>query len=163
MEINNKNNLYNKRGFTLVELLAVIVVLAVVMLIAINSILPQIDNARKNAFGIEVLGLADSAEQYVLEQQLTNTSFIVPAAGKCVTLTTLASKGLSDLKTEDYHGYVLVQRTGEGKYKYTVHLAKENGYYVDGVDGNTSVSTDAVKEDASKFASMESGCTTPFD
>ena len=41
---------YNKKGFTLVELLAVIVVLAIIALITIPVTLNIIENARKGAF-----------------------------------------------------------------------------------------------------------------
>ena len=36
-------NINNNHGFTLVELLAVIVVLAIVMLVAVQSVLPQME------------------------------------------------------------------------------------------------------------------------
>ena len=39
-----------KNGFTLVELLAVIVVLAIIMIIAIPSVLDVMNTARKKAF-----------------------------------------------------------------------------------------------------------------
>ena len=39
----------NKKGFTLVELLAVIVVLAIIILIAMPSVMSAMDKARRNA------------------------------------------------------------------------------------------------------------------
>ena len=39
-----------KKGFTLVELLAVIVILAVLILIAVTAVLPQMKKSRENAF-----------------------------------------------------------------------------------------------------------------
>ena len=45
----------NKRGFTLVELLAVIVILAVVILIAVTAVVPRMNNAKKKAFIDEAL------------------------------------------------------------------------------------------------------------
>ena len=44
----------NKRGFTLVELLAVIVILAIILAIAIPSITNIISNATQNAFSSDV-------------------------------------------------------------------------------------------------------------
>lgn len=144
----NYKNMYDKRGFTLVELLAVIVVLAVVMLIAINSILPQIDKARKNAFGIEALSFADAAEQYVLENQLTNSDFVIaPGAEKCIKASTLIGKGLLDMDDTKYGGYVEISRNTEGLYQYTVNLYKSNGFYIEGHDGKKEVDPSNVKED----------------
>ena len=44
-----------KNGFTLVELLAVIVILAVVILIAVTAVIPRMNNAKKSAFLDEAL------------------------------------------------------------------------------------------------------------
>ena len=47
--------LKNKKGFTLVELLAVIVILAVIILIAVTAVIPRMNNAKKKAFFDEAL------------------------------------------------------------------------------------------------------------
>ena len=52
----------NKKGFTLVEILAVIAILAVVMLIAFASIQPITERVRKAAFLDEVKMLYKSAQ-----------------------------------------------------------------------------------------------------
>ena len=49
-----------KNGFTLVELLAVIVVLAILMLVAVQNIFPMIANARANSFISTVENIRDS-------------------------------------------------------------------------------------------------------
>ncbi len=54
----------NKKGFTLVELLAVIAILAIILLIAVPAILGVIDEARKNAFKSATLAAFHSAELY---------------------------------------------------------------------------------------------------
>ena len=48
------NVLKDKKGFTLVELLAVIIVLAVVMAIAVGQLLPAMDGMQESAFDSEV-------------------------------------------------------------------------------------------------------------
>ena len=66
----------NKKGFTLVELLAVIVILAVVMLIGITSMGPIMANSRKSALksdGIDLMNAAKTA--YQAEAMTNNPAF----------------------------------------------------------------------------------------
>ena len=51
-----------KKGFTLVELLAVIVILAVLVLLAVPSVIKMMDNSKKNVFGVEANSIASSAK-----------------------------------------------------------------------------------------------------
>ena len=57
----------NKKGFTLVELLAVIVILAILATAAFTLVLPQIEKSRKKSFISEVANIIDSAELYFLD------------------------------------------------------------------------------------------------
>ena len=62
----------NKKGFTLVELLAVIVVLAIVMALAVISISNVINDARKNTFVTDALSFLDGAHQLVSSDSVSN-------------------------------------------------------------------------------------------
>ena len=64
----------NKKGFTLVELLAVIVILAVIILIAVNAVLPQMNRARKNSFADEAMNYLKAAETKYVEGALNTTT-----------------------------------------------------------------------------------------
>ena len=55
----------NRKGFTLVELLAVIVILAIVVGIALVTILPTLENSRQKSFDVAV----DSIVTYINEQK----------------------------------------------------------------------------------------------
>lgn len=57
----------NKRGFTLVELMGVIVILGIISLIAVPPIINQIKGARENNDSNNKLLIYDSAELYVEE------------------------------------------------------------------------------------------------
>ena len=59
------------KGFTLVELLAVIVILAIIMLIAIPTVLNTLEIARKKAFMEYVDKTIGLAEQKYLEGTIT--------------------------------------------------------------------------------------------
>lgn len=59
----------NKKGFTLVELLAVIAILAILVIIALPNILEMYRTARKNIFLNEVQSIYDSSrKKYMLNQ-----------------------------------------------------------------------------------------------
>ena len=61
----------SRKAFTLIELLAVIVILAIIALIATPIILNIIERARKSAFENSAYGIIKSAENYYAESLLT--------------------------------------------------------------------------------------------
>ncbi|MBE6140811.1 MAG: type II secretion system protein [Firmicutes bacterium] len=148
--VNEKNN---TRGFTLIELLAVIVVLAIVMLIAVNSVIPRMESARKQAFAIEANGLVEAAQAYILTKTLTTTI----GANTCVTVSDLVTNGYSELDGRDpakdkYTGKVNIQRNTDPNtkivyYTYTVWLENDQ-YMINGVDADDAI----VEADVVDFA-----------
>ena len=64
-----------KKGFTLVELLAVIVVLAIIAMIAIPQVLNVIEKSRKGSFKDSAIGLMDSAKMYYAPYAGTEVEF----------------------------------------------------------------------------------------
>ena len=62
----------NKKGFTLVELLAVIVVLAIVMGLAVVAITGVLDNARKATFVADAKSFLEGAHNMVNTADLNN-------------------------------------------------------------------------------------------
>lgn len=72
----------NKKGFTLVELLAVIVVLALLMVVAANSVGTALDNSKKKTLQTEAQKvltnfLAESQSSYLVDSTATS-----PKSGK---------------------------------------------------------------------------------
>ena len=91
----------NKKGFTLVELLAVIVVLAIIMIIAVPAVIQSMDTAKKNSLVIEARKAINVAMQKVQTDTLTGTELKT-----CYTL--------SDLKIDGggkYYGKVVIDGT----------------------------------------------------
>ncbi len=60
----------NKKGFTLVELLAVIVILAIIALISTPIILGVIETAKKGAAEQSALGYIDAVEKQIVYNQV---------------------------------------------------------------------------------------------
>lgn len=65
-----------RNGFTLVELLAVIVILAIILVIAVPQIMNTINSARLGAFRSTAKLILTAAEkEYLVQQTLGDTSF----------------------------------------------------------------------------------------
>lgn len=84
----------NTKGFTLVELLAVIVILAIIALIATPIILGVIDDARKGAAKSAALGYIDAVEKQIAIDDLKSTKVVtLPTEGGAFTNADIAVKG----------------------------------------------------------------------
>lgn len=125
----------NKKGFTLVELLAVIVILAVVMLIAVTAVGPLMTKSRKSALGTEGVGMVDAAKTAYQAEQLNNNSKIKPTSDVCFDLKWLYNKNYFEKgsSTDGYTGSVLVDYNS-GKYTYNFWIS--NKVYVFGKAGS---------------------------
>ena len=111
-----------KNGFTLVELLAVIVILAIILVIAVPKITDTIDNARKGSLESSVKMVAAQAEtQKTVADTLEGVNFDAGTSAKPATCTGAAWAGLnsSDYDTCTYtiaDGVATVTITGKGKF-----------------------------------------------
>ena len=91
----------NKKGFTLVELLAVIVVLAVIMVLTLPTIMKSMNSARQSTFLLYASRMLDTAADKYQSDALLN-------GGKsCYTI-----EQLNDGNTTKYHGIVRIEDNG---------------------------------------------------
>lgn len=91
----------NKKGFTLVELLAVIVVLAIIMIIAIPSVMDSMNKGKKSSFKMYAQKMLTAAQTKYQTDVLTGTSL-----GNCYYGIDKLSKS-----TGNYKGYIDVDTT----------------------------------------------------
>ncbi len=124
-KLNVKNN---KKGFTLVELLAVIVVLAIIILIAMPAVLSSMEKARKNSFAVEANEIIRAAQTAYADAVMANT----PVKNKiCITYGYLTN-GFLEKNDDNYNGSVLITITpSSGKADYKIWLSNNN-YAVSG-------------------------------
>ena len=114
--IMNKNN----KGFTLVELLAVIIILGIILAIAIPNIQNIIQQTRQKAYEAQIELFKEGVKKYVALyfNEIDNPEQFM------VTLTTLQSKKLIDRNVKDprtnqpFENLAFLVRKIGGKYKY---------------------------------------------
>lgn len=144
-------NKLNKKGFTLVELLAVIVILGVIMLIAIPSIGTIISNSRQNSFISSGKMYISTAQNYVAgELNSENTNY-------CMTVATL-TEGKADKSpintSKDITGYVLYNAT-DNTYK---------AYIDDTISSATGITSQSDRKNMdTEHTSYANTCPTTVD
>ncbi len=121
----------NKNGFTLVELLSVIVILAVVVLIATNAVVPMMSSAKKQVLATEANKFIAAAKTLYVNENSSGT--------KCYSYEDIMNSGLIEKNDEAYNGSFLIEEAN-GKYTYKIWLS--NGTNL--VDGK---SPDVASED----------------
>lgn len=134
----------NRRGFTLVELLAVIVILAILMVSAGAGVMTTMNNSKINTFKNEVLTAVNSAENMYsqismngeLYNQYIKASDEATYAGMCATFAGLVNNGYMNKDVSTYGGIVLVEVPfdgGETKYMVWAH---NSAYGIPGIEKN---------------------------
>lgn len=109
-----------KNGFTLVELLAVIVVLAIIMIIAIPSVLDTMNQARKQSFALYVNKVVTAVQQ---QYTYDSNGGAIQGAGLYVYDIT---QDLGLTSTGSYKGYVTVNANDVDNPKYIIELYDNN-------------------------------------
>lgn len=96
-----------KNGFTLVELLAVLIILAVISLISVPVIIDVIDNSKKNSIKVSIEHYIDAINAEIANQELIGEyetldgTYIISSNGKTLT------RDENTILNIDYNGDVL--------------------------------------------------------
>lgn len=136
-----------KNGFTLVELLAVIVILAIILVIAIPQIIKTIDAARLGAFrSTAKLLLSQADKQKLVKETLTISSTAEAAPTWTGTGSTEGECGELAKLGADYSACTITWDTSANVYKLSLTGAGKFANYTcvnataDTVDGTTASS-----------------------
>lgn len=125
----------NSKGFTLVELLAVIIVLTVVILIALRAVIPQMEKGRRKAFTDEANTIGKAAiNKYTADLQREDGSDDLfngeEVNSVCYDFDTLKDTYIKKYD-DSYKGSIEVCTSG--KCGYMTKLWLTNGeYYISG-------------------------------
>ena len=106
----------NKKGFTLVELLAVIVILGVIMIIAIPSVLNTLESSRKSTFSLYAKKVVVAAEKTNYQEELQQK-----ITGKGI-YTYDIKEDLDFNSTGNYEGYVVIDNCTENEKQFYLYL-----------------------------------------
>ena len=129
-----------KKGFTLVELLAVIVILAVILVIAVPQIMSVIESARKGSIESTAKLIAEGAEREYTNRKILGKDTNI----ECSDVSSMNSNDYGTcVITFDNTGKATVKVTGKGKFEgYTCNGNSTNMECVKGeIPGSTE--TDA--------------------
>lgn len=142
----------NKKGFTLVELLAVIVVLAIIMVLTVPSVLSSMNSARQSSFLLYAGKMIEAAQgKYQSESLLTTPS-------TCYTLSTLSGNG-----STEYKGVVKVSTGTDGSPVFKLQMYDSNyqiGFKADTnigdvADGVTYANIESIKKNLASKKSLQ--------
>ena len=118
------------KGFTLVELLAMLVVLGILMGIAIPNIMGMVSNQRQNAIRNDATQMVSNAKVKIAK---SGNAITKPTANKCVIFSLEflnyndnINRGPNGGDYEKYESFVIYTRVNN-EYKYYVRLLEKQG------------------------------------
>ena len=131
----------NKKGFTLVELLAVIAILAILVIIALPNVLSMFNQAKEDTFATETKEMVKIAQQQYLATFGKFTKFSIASTTECSSSSTLdadtttckINKEAGNLTSfsivfKKADGQVDTINSTDGTYTYTFNSTTDGDY-----------------------------------
>ena len=131
----------NKKGFTLVELLAVIAILAILVIIALPNVLGMFNQAKKDTFTTETKEMVKIAQQQYLATFGKFTKFSIASTTECSSSSTLDADTTTckinkeagnltqfSIEFNKADGQVAKVNSTDGTYTYTFDSATDGDY-----------------------------------
>ena len=137
-----------KKGFTLVELLAVIVILALIALIATPIILNVINDAKKQAAKDSAYGYMDAVEKYIVSSELEDKSI----QDRTYSVEELNSMGVSVKGSTPDNGTIKIENSSVKSYDIGI-----DGYEVNNGEVKKVSTTKSFKNGTAVYYNPETG------
>lgn len=120
-----KNRLKDQKGLTLIELLAVLVILGIVAAIAVPSILNIMDNSKEKAIKADAKLILNSAKLYVADNGIPDD--------KTISKSELETEYIADVLSFKEEYEITVTDNGDVEFsdKATVNIGEQDGVKVD--------------------------------
>ena len=154
----------NRKGYTLIELLAVILIIGLVLGFSTYGIINAINSSKEKAATLSENSIKEAAETYATEKN-DDSSYWLDITDKenkyfCITIEELMNKGLLDKKANikskdfDIHSYVLVK-----KNKVTMVNSKAEILTKDKVNSNDykACMGNIVNEEITDYPKLDNG------
>ena len=151
-EYESRDKVENRKGFTLVELLAMLVVLGVLMGVTIPNITGILGNNRLNVIKTDALEMVDKAKIKVARGDITER----PKNNHCIVFTLDYLNDNGDITTgpnggvyDQYESFIIYKRQGN-RYKYYVRLIEDaderTGFNFEDIDNINEVKNNNIKK-----------------
>ncbi len=133
----------NKKGFTVVEILVVIVILAVVGLVIMMSIIPKIEQNAKNNFMDDVKLYLQASAKQVTDDKIDGKEF----TNKCISITDLNKAKIGVVNKKNYSGYVTITLNATDKsVVYNIAITNGRFYSYNRISDSYLISGDKIEE-----------------
>ena len=126
----------NKNGFTLVELLAVIVILALLIVIVANTAIPAMNNAKKKSLQTYAQKVVQKAKENCAAEKMANMGSMCGSKSCCNTALTVDE--IMGEKNTTYSGSITVN------YDSTNNIAKITNGKINDKDNEIDVTTNVI-------------------
>lgn len=147
----------NKKGFTLVELLAVIALLAILMGIAVPNIISTINNNKRDTFLMDAKRMISKAN-YLVSTNKEDRDLILDGANKIYSLSDLNEKGEfqsdADNGVYDSKTYVKVSLVNNS-YRFCICVLGSKRIISDTATCNPTIASDSECLDSSELTGID--------
>ena len=154
----------NRKGYTLIELLAVILIISLIITLSIFGIIKAINSSKEKAATLSEKSIKEAAETYATEKN-DDSSYWLDITDKenkyfCITIEELMNKGLLDKKANieskdfDIHSYVLVKKNKVTMVNSKAEILTEDK---DNSDGYKVCMGNIVNEEVTVYPKLSKG------
>ena len=154
----------NRKGYTLIELLAVILIISLIIALSIFGIIKAINSSKGKAATLSEKSIKEAAETYATEKN-DDSSYWLDITDKenkyfCITIEELMNKGLLDKKANieskdfDIHSYVLVKKNKVTMVNSKAEILTEDK---DNSDGYKVCMGNIVNEEVTVYPKLSKG------
>ena len=133
-----------KKGFTVVEILVVIVILAVVGLVIMVSVIPRIERNAIEAFVNDGKLYLQAANKYYTDKKIEDEK---TESTICVSIKDLNKTGVK-VSSNDYEGYINITTDKDKKISYEIALTNKRFYTFNRLTHNYLVNSDSFDDDS---------------